>query len=266
MSIKVSHEVPISLLAKSRLFSDYDYCLVHLLPQYPEYFDFFVESLEMGREVILDCSIFELGTAFDTEKYVEWIKKLKPTYYIIPDVLEKGIETVKNAQKFIKTYPDLPGTAIAVAQGSTYVELVYCYKSLNELGIPFLALSFDYSFLQEMVKGVFPDKYPKMMLGRQMVLEKMLKEGIINTSKPHHLLGNSLPQEGKFYKEKGWEWIYSVDSSNPVVHGIKRQRYKDFGLMSKESIKLADLIEHKVTDEELDDILHNVMKYKTFWK
>ena len=29
--IKVSHEVPINLLEKSKLFNDYDYCLPHLL-------------------------------------------------------------------------------------------------------------------------------------------------------------------------------------------------------------------------------------------
>lgn len=33
----VSHEVPLSLLEKSRSFNDYDYALVHLFEIYPEF-------------------------------------------------------------------------------------------------------------------------------------------------------------------------------------------------------------------------------------
>ena len=42
--MKVSHEVPIPYLEKSRDFNDYDYCLPHLLDQSNEYRDFFYES------------------------------------------------------------------------------------------------------------------------------------------------------------------------------------------------------------------------------
>ncbi len=268
--IKVSHEVPISLLEKSRSFNDYDYALVHLFEEHPEYYAFFEESLKMGREVILDNSIFELGTAFDTERFVYWIEKLKPTYYIIPDALEDSRNTLINAKEFLDNHKDLPGTPIVVAQGETYEDLVHCYKFLDKkYNFPFLALSFDYSFFHEIAKGMVlevENKYQGMMLGRQFVLEKMLREGVINTSKPHHLLGNSLPQEGLGYQQKKYDWIKSVDSSNPIVHGIKGIRYKEFGLSNKESIKLADLIDHKVTDWELEDIHFNVTKYKKFWQ
>ncbi len=64
----VSHESPISMLETSRKYNDYDYALVHLFETHPQYYNFFKVSLNLGREVLLDNSIFELGEAFDSEK------------------------------------------------------------------------------------------------------------------------------------------------------------------------------------------------------
>ena len=47
--IKVSHEVPLCLLNRSIEFNDYDYCLPHLLDQYEEYKDFFLQSRDTGQ-------------------------------------------------------------------------------------------------------------------------------------------------------------------------------------------------------------------------
>ena len=102
----LSHECPISLLEKSRQFNDYDYALVHLFEEIPEYYDFFVESLKQGRQVILDNSIFELGTAFNSDKFFDWVNKLKPTEYIIPDALEDCLTTMDNALDWKEKYID----------------------------------------------------------------------------------------------------------------------------------------------------------------
>ena len=67
--ILVSHESPISILDHSVVYNDYDYALVHLFEKYPQYYDFFKKSLTRNREVLLDNSIFELGTAFDSDKF-----------------------------------------------------------------------------------------------------------------------------------------------------------------------------------------------------
>ena len=84
----VSHETPVSFLETSRRYNDYDYALVHLFETNPEYYSFFKASKTLGREVLLDNSIFELGEAFDTKKFVKYVKELEPTYYVVPDVLE----------------------------------------------------------------------------------------------------------------------------------------------------------------------------------
>ena len=72
----VSHETPVSFLETSRRYNDYDYALVHLFETNPEYYSFFKASKTLGREVLLDNSIFELGEAFDTKKFVKYVKEL----------------------------------------------------------------------------------------------------------------------------------------------------------------------------------------------
>ena len=97
----VSHESPISFLERSRNYNDYDYALVHLFETNPEYYSFFKVSKTLGREVLLDNSIFELGEAFDTKKFVKYIKELEPTYYVVPDVLEDSQKTMSSFHKFL---------------------------------------------------------------------------------------------------------------------------------------------------------------------
>jgi len=84
----VSHESPISMLDESRSYNDYDYALVHLFEEEPEYYNFFKVSKTLGREVLLDNSIFELGHSFDPKKFAKYVEELEPTYYVVPDVLE----------------------------------------------------------------------------------------------------------------------------------------------------------------------------------
>jgi len=131
--MKISHESPLSLLNTSRFYNDYDYALVHLFETEPEYYQFFVDSLAKGRHVILDNSIFELGTAFDSNRYAHWINELKPTEYIIPDALEDTLMTMDNALDFMEKHPNLPGKKIGVVQGKNYTDLVNCYLYMDSV-------------------------------------------------------------------------------------------------------------------------------------
>jgi len=112
--IKVSHEVPIALLPQSVTFNDYDYCLVHLVDQYPEYKEHYVRAGMLNRDVLLDNSIFELGHSFEPEAFVEKVKELKPTFYIVPDVLEDAQATQANFRDWLAKYSYVPGVRIGV--------------------------------------------------------------------------------------------------------------------------------------------------------
>lgn len=259
----VSHECPLSLLELSRKFNDYDYALVHLFQSETNYFDFFNESLKQGRKVILDNSVFELGEAFDSNLFAQYVEALRPTEYIIPDVLEDAHHTIYKAVKFKQEYPNLPGKSIGVVQGKTYDDLVLCYKTLDQLGVDKLAISFDYSYYSNICNH--PNKWMSFTLGRVQTLSRMLNEGIINKSKPHHLLGCSLPIEFLFYRE-GFEWVETMDTSSPVVHGLLNTLYEPGGLVNKQSIKLVDLLHSNPTPEQLSLIEANVSLFRSYVK
>ena len=254
----VSHESPISILDKSRMYNDYDYALVHLFETHPEYYKFFKNSIKMGREVLLDNSIFELGESFDPEKFAKYANELKPSYYIVPDVLEEGYATIKSFNDFVTKYPDLPGLKIGAIQGKTYDEIVDCYNYMSE-NADYIAISFDFSYY--IVTGRGKTKLERWCNGRQRLINDLKQDGVWNKNKPHHLLGCSLAKEFKEYV--GDRSIRSADTSNPIVAGIKELRYtSDLGLNEKPSIKLADLIDHEVTDTEWENIEYNVNNFK----
>lgn len=258
----ISHETPLILMDKSRSYNDYDYALVHLFETHPQYYQFFKTSLAEGREVLLDNSIFELGTAFDSEKFYKYILDLKPTYYVVPDVLEDAQQTMisflnwetKHDMTPIKHIPK-----IGVVQGKTYDELAACYMFMNEKS-DYIAISFDYSYYQQSALG--KNKLEKCRNGRVKFIRDLIRDGIWNESKPHHLLGCALPNEFKEYSSMT-NAIRSLDTSNPVVAGMHNIRYiADIGLVDKPSTKLCDLIDKLITEETEKIILQNISDFR----
>jgi hypothetical protein len=261
--MKISHESPLCLLDRSRSYNDYDYALVHLFETEPTYYQFFKDSLAQGRHVLLDNSIFELGTAFDSDRYAHWINELQPTEYIIPDVLENALGTMDNALDWKEKYSDLPGKTIGVVQGKTYEDLVQCYDYLDTvIGVDKLAISFDYSYYLEVCPH--PNKWMGYALGRVQTLTRLLQDGVINTEKPHHLLGCALPIEFMFYR-KEFKWLESLDTSNPIVHALLGIGYEPGGLDAKKSLKLIELLNTpEPSVATLHTINHNIKYFRSY--
>lgn len=270
--MKIAHEAPLSIMPEVRCLTDYDYCLVHLLEDETvgqEYLDFFKKSLSMGRGVILDNSIFELGESFAPEKFLNWVNTLQPSEYIIPDVLEDFKGTKEKAEEwfnlieiFGKEIP--PSTVkIGVVQGKNLKEALDCYEywSNNDLCNK-IAISFDYSLYRELCPHLL--KSYSFMYGRQAFIDILIKEGLINYNKPHHLLGVSLPQEVQYYKSCRYDFIESIDTSNPVVHGFLRQTYESYGLDHKETQPLYKIIDTEIDLGQFRDISLNIKRFKKF--
>ena len=191
-------------------------------------------------------------------KFAKYVEELKPNYYIIPDVLEDGYATIQSFSDFTKTYPELKGAKIGAVQGKTYDEIVDCYRYMSEYA-DYIAISFDFSYY--LVTGRGKTKLERWCDGRERLIRQLIADGIWNHKKPHHLLGCSLAKEFGNYKDI--TNIRSVDTSNPVVAGLKGLRYNgSFGLNEKPSIMLADLIDHKVTDSEAEDIYYNTEQFR----
>tara|TARA_R100001126_G_C4870598_1_gene172794 strand:- start:271 stop:1092 length:822 start_codon:yes stop_codon:yes gene_type:complete len=259
--IKIAHESPKSIFEEVQRFTDYDYALVHLFEEDKEYLEQFKKAASKGREIILDNSIFELEEAFDAEKFKYWVDDLRPSWYIVPDVLEDAEGTINKMSDWNRKYFNVPGKKIGVVQGKTYNEIVDCYSYMDKVAkVDMIAISFDYSYYTKSVPHA--NKYVSWMLGRVKLLGDLLKDGIINKKKKHHLLGCSLPQEFAFYKHSDYDWLYSLDTSNPVVHGIKGISYKSEGLWSKESQKLFELINSDIDEDQLSIIKNNIQKFR----
>jgi len=266
--IRIAHEAPMSIFDKVQQLTDYDYCLVHLMDELPEYKELFFKAKEQGREIILDNSIFELGKSFNNKKYYHWVTELEPTWYIIPDVLEDCDKTIDKAKRWLSKYPDIKSKSIGVVQGKTYEEIVKCYKYMVEVAkVDKVAISFDYSYYLNTYENLGENKYERFTIGRACLIDQMIEDEVIDYSVPVHLLGCGLPQEGAFYKEdpERYFFIDSVDTSNPIVHGIKNVQYTKYGLKDKESQKLFTMINYQLNPQIWDLIEYNTKAFKNLW-
>ena len=273
MKIQVSHESPISLLDQSLYYNDYAYALVHLFETHTEYYNFFkVLRMTSNTPVLLDNSIFELGESFDEDRYAYWIKELNPNYYIVPDKLEDAHGTMSLWSHFnlrysdkISSYSGRPDSyvreqKIGVVQGKTWQDLIDCYYFMSK-SADCIAISFDYSYYQ--TTGTGTTKLERMCSGRQRFIQQLIDEGKWNWNKPHHLLGCSLAREFRYYVDNNIYNIRSCDTSNPVVAAIHGLYYNDdFGLNEKPSTLLADLIDHEMSNSQMETLKYNVKMFK----
>ena len=283
--IKRYHEAPLSIFKNVQNMTDGDYALVHLFETNLDYLEAFIQAVADGRDVILDNSIFELGTAFNGDRFAYWVERLKPTWYIVPDSWKHGKDTVQMFYDFIEKYPNLPGKRIGVAQGWTVDEVAYSYRSL-EPQCDMLAFNLDFSsvFYDSILQPppstsnvVEMRKYKEslvpycvaMSIGRYMVLKALWIQGVINPNKPHHLLGCGVPQEVQWYP-KEWTWVRSIDTSNPVIAGMRGWSYDpELGISKKAAIKLCDHVNHYVPWDNRETIYTNIQIMKewcTTWK
>lgn len=263
--MKVSHESPVSILDLSRCYNDFDYCLVHLLDQNDSYKQYYSSARELyNREVLLDNSIFELGKAFDSREFWLKAKEIKPNMFIVPDVLEESQSTIDSFKDFNHYAQDIKDSfltkAIGAVQGKTWQELRECYKFMSD-NADMVAISFDFSYYQIIGEG--KTHLEKWCSGRQRFINDLINNGIWRWDKPHHLLGCSLAKEFRFYVDRNIHNIVSCDTSNPIVAAIHGLKYDaDYGLQDKPSTKLADLISHEFSNDQLELVKYNTTMFK----
>jgi len=261
--MKISHELPLGLMKYDYKWNDYDYCLPHLIDQYPEYKEFFEYSRTHGRFIIMDNGLFE-GVTHTTEDLLDKIELIQPDVFVVPDAWNDSNTTLVNAKSWVINYKEgLPQRTnlMAVCQGKDMTELTTTYQTLVDLGYKYIA--FNHSSI------AYQDRYPlneplfAQMYGRMEFIRKLVASSIIRNDVHHHLLGCSLPQEFMSYKD--WNFIKSVDTSNPILVGAEGIRYADGGLDFKPKEKLEHYFE-KDLNGQIEDIIFNVNKFKSFIK
>jgi len=256
--IKISHEVPFCLLEKSREFNDYDYCLPHLMDENEEYRNFFYKSKEMGRYIVMDNSLHELGEAYNSDRLMHWINEIKPDEFIVPDVWEDYTSSVRNAKLWSQV--ELPDGVIkvAVVQAKSIHEAILCVQAYKDLRYKKIAFSYGAAYYHEVCPH--PNVDLGKAIGRFMVLSQLYKENILTKFDRVHLLGTASPIEFGMYKNI--ECIESIDTSNPVMAALDETPYHKLGLTTK---PIANMNQHQDISIDLVNLYmleHNVNMFK----
>lgn len=258
--VKLSHEVPFCLLEQSREFNDYDYCLPHLMDENEEYRNFFYKSKEMGRYIVMDNSLHELGEAYNTKGLMHWVNEIEPNEFIVPDVWEDYALSVRNARSWVNVELPKNVTKVAVVQAKSTHEAILCTKVYKDLGYKKLAYSYGASYYNDVCPH--PNKDFGKAIGRYMVINNLLKEGLLSSRDRVHLLGTASPIEFGLYKNI--KCIESIDTSNPIMAGIDKNAYSKLGLAKKPVANMNNYqdISIDMIEENLDYIEYNVQKFR----
>ena len=260
--MKVSHEVPIPYIIQGRSFNDYDYCLPHLLDESEEYKNYFQQSKEMGRYIIMDNSLHELGTPYTEERLWHWLNYFKPNEFIVPDYWQDKTATLVSAKKWISKYFPDEVTPVAVVQANDRSEAWECYNILKMQGYKKIAFSYGADWYYDEGLSTTSDENNKFVTkahGRYNVIKEFFEKGLISKNDRIHLLGCNIPQEFSWYKDM--PFIETIDTSNPVIRGLAGVKYEDWGLDNKLSHKVDKF---NGNAENWDLVLHNVNKFKEF--
>jgi len=250
--IKISHEVPFCLLTKSREFNDYDYCLPHLMDENEEYRNFFYESKKMGRYIIMDNSLHELGEAYNSDRLMYWVNKLEPDEFIVPDVWEDYAASVRNAKQWATVKMPANTTKVAVVQAKNIHEAMLCTQAYKDLGYKKIAYSYGASYYNDICPH--PNKDLGKAIGRYMVIYELYRQDVLSMFDRVHLLGTASPIEFGMYKNI--ECIESIDTSSPIMAAIGEMPYTKMGLNMK---PLANMNKHQ--DMSLDFVNEDLVEY-----
>jgi len=285
--IKVSHEMPLALLkdGTEKRSNDYFYALVHLFPDHPDYYQYVIDAIKSGRDVILDNSAYELhGKPFDTKGFVGWIESLaqdtsvdlvnKHLTYIIPDVFDMRQETFDIARDFLEEYEGLAGKAMVVCQGKSFLELTRIFQDFTELagvtkiGINFMSKAYlTFSSNVEKLKPL--DEWSQRSVGRKYFIEHLYHSGLLGI-RPVHLLGATIPSEFRYYTEEHpilSTFIHSMDTSAPIIQGMfSNEVYSRVSELNvtKRPEKLAEHLLDDISDAQKSRILYNIEVFRSY--
>jgi hypothetical protein len=257
--VKISHEVPFCLLEKSREFNDYDYCLPHLMDENEEYRNFFYESKKMGRYIVMDNSLHELGTAYNTERLLLWIDEIKPDEFIVPDVWEDYAASIRNAKQWAKVQLPEEVTKVAVVQAKSIYTAGLCVQAYRDFGYKKIAFSYGAEYYHsEMCPH--PNKDLGKAIGRYMVLSTFQNNKTLLPNDRVHLLGTASPIEFGMYKNM--PFVESIDTSNPIMAALEGGVYSNMGLGSKPTANMNNY--QTIPIEEVSEVVldYNIKMFR----
>ena len=178
------------------------------------------------------------------------------------DVWEDDYESIRNAKEWATIKLPEGVTKVAVVQAKTIFEAGECYKAYKQLGYEKIAFSYGASYYNDICPHV--NTYLGKALGRVQLLTTLFHTGIIQDTDRVHLLGCAVPQEFGFYN--GFNFVESIDTSNPVMAGLEGTIYGEYGLFKKPKLAIDETMEFTKDDiggSLIDKVFYNTKKFKT---
>lgn len=262
--IKVSHELPLCLMPHDRELNDYDFCLPTYWFKSERYKNHFLKAKAAGRFIIADNGLFE-GDSFTEKQLIEFVNELKPDIFVIPDVWNDAFQSYRNAKFWQNVLIEqLPKETqlMAVIQCTDYAIGSSLYKEYAGLGIRCIAFNHSSTAYQQF----FPHENLSVskMMGRIYFINKLKAGGLIEDYIHHHLLGCAIPDEFKYYGP-GYEFIKTLDTSNPVVWGCKGVSYDDvLTSIEKPVEKIEEFFNEDLDNLTKELIFDNIKKFKSY--
>ena len=142
--IKVSHELPLCFLNKGKEWNDYDFCLPTYWFKSEQYKQHYLDAKAAGRFIIADNGLFE-GDSFTEKQLIEFVNELQPDIFVIPDVWNDALLSLRNAKRWTSMKEILPENTklMAVIQCTDYKIGSLLYGQYMDLGVE--AIAFNHS-------------------------------------------------------------------------------------------------------------------------
>lgn len=256
----ISHEVPLDLLELSLTFNDYQYCLPHYYVKYPQYKKFFDNYRNKNNSfIILDNGLFE-GGVLPENQLLDIINGLKPDIFIVPDSWNDYITTIGYAKEWLKKSIPISTNLMMVLQGKSYDQLHECSIQGLKLGYKYFGL--NHSSLAYSDVFYHPNPIISKMMGRIITLNKLVEEDVYDKFKKCyiHLLGMISPEEIQLINHKNI--IKSIDTSNPVLNGIKGLRYSNLSFPIGKPEEKIEIFMEKDLAFNIEDIIFNINQFR----
>jgi hypothetical protein len=150
---------------------------------------------------------------------------------------------------------------MAVVQAKTVSDAMLTYSKFAELGYTHIALNHAGIYFKELYKH--QNELLSLMTGRIKFVDMLPSLKGFNNTTHHHLLGATLPNEFSYYKGKQYEFIKTIDTSNPVIYGLKHGKYPDEVLLDKPKEKLETYFDQQLSPQQISDVLYNVKHFRS---
>ena len=206
----------------------------------------------MGRYIVMDNSLHELGEAYNTERLLHWINEIKPNEFIIPDVWEEKDASVRNARQWANVELPEGVMKVVVVQAKSSYEAMLCTKIYKDLGYKKIAYSYGASYYNEVCPH--PNQDLGKAIGRFTMISSLYEQRILSQFDRVHLLGTASPIEFGMYKNI--KCIESIDTSNPIMAAVGEIPYTKMGLHSK---PLANM--NKYQDMSIEFLNEDIVEY-----